>query len=67
MTQLSARKYLKCDFDTTIGTEVWHIDSAYRNTDGEIVWYNGHTLRGNKKYYKMLNPRSVRVPKGFKK
>jgi len=60
----------ECDFDTVVKRnkvdEVYHIDSAYRNEQGEITWYDGFTVRRcngqDVKFRRMFSPSEITVP-----
>jgi hypothetical protein len=60
----------ECDFDTVVKRndveETYHIDSAYRNEQGKITWYDGYVIRKSYgqdvKFRRMFSPEEITVP-----
>ena len=56
----------ECDFDTVVKYNdvdtVYHIDSAYRDENGKITWYDGFRISNGVKFRRMFSPEEITVP-----
>jgi hypothetical protein len=56
----------ECDFDTVVkyndADTVCHIDSAYRDENGKITWYDVFRISNGVKFRRMISPEEITIP-----
>jgi hypothetical protein len=56
----------ECDFDTVVkyndADTVCHIDSAYRDENGKITWYDVVRISNGVKFRRMFSPEEITIP-----
>jgi len=57
-----ANKKYDCDFDVTVGGELWNIHQRYNQPSGEPAWYIGSIYRQGTRFERTFTPSEIKVP-----
>jgi hypothetical protein len=60
---MEANRKERCEFDVNYNNEIWHIEMAWIQANGNVAWYDGGIYRDGVKFMRIFSPGEIVVPK----